>query len=651
MKRVSQFIPSLCLTALCLFRPFPADADRLSSRYDFPQIIDLSQTPTGRAHQTQLFADMGTWMGFGVRSTPSSAFRGPYSILQRRWLAEAVIAPAVNDNAECKANYFPGELTLQGSAFRQSLIYTDAHTALLTISGKLPRGMCWQALRPAADARFSRHGSSVLLSFKGGEQVMLTFPKDFQLEVKGQNYSATLRRRVPRTHVVISFIWDQTATAEIQFAKAERLLKAPEAALQENLNRWNGWLKRIIRQDMPAVYDRIAAKTVVTLVSNWRRKRGGLRHDGIIPSHSVDYFIGCWAWDSWRFSAAVASFFPSLAKDNVRVMFDWQQPDGMVIDCIYPDTMENNSRNSKPPLAAWAVDEIWKHTHDKDFLHEMLPKLTAYYRWWYEQRDHDHNGICEFGSTDGTLEAAAWESGMDNAIRFDGAEMVRNGKNAWSINQESVDLNGYLALEYTLLKKFAAILGQRFDMPDQRQKIADWFFDDSTGWFCDRKLADRSFVREPGCEGYLPFWVGIASTGQFTKARALLEDPAKFSTFIPFPTIAADNPKYSANGYWRGPIWLDQTYYGIEAFREYGLADEADHYTRQVFDRLQGLTGTAPIYENYDTFTGRGLQAAHFSWSAAHLLLLYEDYGKKKKRLLFPPKALNNDESSKHHEK
>jgi putative isomerase len=106
-----------------------------------------------------------------------------------------------------------------------------------------------------------------------------------------------------------------------------------------------------------------------------------------------------------------------------------------------------------------------------------------------------------------------------------------------------------------------------------------------------------------------------------------LDDPAKFSTYIPFPTVAADNPKASANGYWRGPIWLDQTYYGISAYRRYGFTDRADTYTQQVFDRLQGLTEQSPIYENYDTHTGRGLQSSHFSWSAAHLLMLYGDYG------------------------
>ena len=131
---------------------------------------------------------------------------------------------------------------------------------------------------------------------------------------------------------------------------------------------------------------------------------------------------------------------------------------------------------------------------------------------------------------------------MDNAIRFDGTKMLQNGKDAWSTDQESVDLNAYLSLEYTLLKKFAGLLGEPFDLPDYRGLVADYFFDQKDGFFYDRRLdADRSFVREAGCEGYIPFWANIATPKQFAKARKLLDNKKKFSTFIPFPTIAADN--------------------------------------------------------------------------------------------------------------
>ena len=107
-------------------------------------------------------------------------------------------------------------------------------------------------------------------------------------------------------------------------------------------------------------------------------------------------------------------------------MFDYQQPDGMIIDCIYTDPSENNARDSKPPLVCWGCRRDFHAYRRHGFRFEMYPQLLAYYKWWYQKRDHNHNGMCEYGATDGTLEAAARESGMDNAIRFDDAMMLKN---------------------------------------------------------------------------------------------------------------------------------------------------------------------------------------------------------------------------------
>lgn len=337
--------------------------------------------------------------------------------------------------------------------------------------------------------------------------------------------------------------------------------------------------------------------------------------------------MGFWGWDSWKHAVALARFAPELAKNQVRAMFDYQTPEGMIIDCIYSDASENNARDSKPPLAAWAVDEVYRHTGDSSFVREMYPKLLAYYRWWFTHRDHNRNGICEFGACDGTLEAAAWESGMDNAIRFDDAVMVKNAEGAWSMNQESVDLNAFLALEHRLLSELAPVAGEVFEEPDRLAGVADYFFVPDRGFYFDKRL-DGSFVLEEGTEACVPLWAGIASQAQAEACMTLFTDTAKFATYIPFPTIAADNPKFMPAGYWRGPIWLDQVYFGISGIRKYGYRKEADAFTDQVFTRLQGLTGDGPVHENYDTHNGATLKAPHFSWSSAHLLLLYEEYGK-----------------------
>ena len=610
--------------------------------HEYGNILDIAYTPNDSAFGRGWFTDAGSWMGFTLPQKDHwvNGFCGPFSLdmNRRQWMAQSAVTVGYNDDANAvftpdSTCYFPGELYLSASSEEgkiiQRLNFLDASTALLRIHSDAGKELSLTASQWGKEIQVQTDQNTVIARHPSGEIVALTFTPDVSVKGTDNNYQAKINGSEHDTYVAISFYTgEKELSAGLQ--KAQLALSNPQEGLKANKERWEGYLTKILRKDMKPEYDRIAVKAVVTLISNWRTHRGGLLHEGIVPSHAAYYFVGFWAWDTWRFSAALAKFDPELAKDNIRAMFDYQQPDGMIIDCIYTDPAENNARDSKPPLVSWAVDEIFTHTNDTAFISEMYPQLMAYYKWWYNKRDHNRNGMCEYGSTDGTLEAAAWESGMDNAIRFDDAKMLKNdgAEDAWSMDQESVDLNAYLALECKLLKKFAGILGVTFDGPDYSSQVADYFFDKEKGFFFDRRLKDGSFIQEPGCEAYTPLWTKVATADQVKAMLPLLTDTAKFSTYIPFPTVAADNPKYNPRGYWRGPIWLDQTYFAIRGLRNYGYNKMADEYTLQVFDRLQGLKEGAPIHENYGTHTGELLKAPHFSWSSSHLLMLYDDYGK-----------------------
>ena len=611
-------------------------------RYEFNNILDIAYTPDTLTRCRGWFTDAGSWMGFTLPQKDHwvNGFCGPFSLdmNRRQWMAQSAVTVGYADQANViftpdSTCYFPGELYLSASSEEgkiiQRLNFLDASTALLRIHSDAGKELSLTASQWGKEIQVQTDQNTVIARHPSGEIVALTFTPDVSVKGTDNNYQAKINGSEHDTYVAISFYTgEKELSAGLQ--KAQLALSNPQEGLKANKERWEGYLTKILSKDMKPEYDRIAVKAVVTLISNWRTHRGGLLHEGIVPSHAAYYFVGFWAWDTWRFSAALAKFDPELAKDNIRAMFDYQQPDGMIIDCIYTDPAENNARDSKPPLVSWAVDEIFTHTNDTAFISEMYPQLMAYYKWWYNKRDHNRNGMCEYGSTDGTLEAAAWESGMDNAIRFDDAKMLKNNgaEDAWSMDQESVDLNAYLALECKLLKKFASILGVTFDGPDYSSQVADYFFDKEKGFFFDRRLKDGSFIQEPGCEAYTPLWTEVATADQVKAMLPLLTDTAKFSTYIPFPTVAADNPKYNPRGYWRGPIWLDQTYFAIRGLRNYGYNKMADEYTLQVFDRLQGLKEGAPIHENYGTHTGELLKAPHFSWSSSHLLMLYDDYGK-----------------------
>lgn len=598
----------------------------------YNNLFDMRQDPLSSIRKTNPFyTDMGAWLGFGIPTDKEVAgFCGPYDLASRTWWSPAIVEilsgePKENialkrlgrdtvisyvDRMWMRTSYANGQIeqTFRMVSASASLLLIDNKSdSSFWISGELSTGS-WK-----------QEGSHLWTEQKNGEVLMLSFAVGTDLQVSGARYKAHLvggEHAIAITHTIKDF--------NLQFATAARkaLIEDRKKVIQAQTSRWENYLKPNFRQELSLEAHRVMVKSVVTLMSNWRSARQGIKHDGVVPSHVADYFVGLWAWDSWKHAVALAHLDLELAKNQVRAMFDFQDSAGMVADCIYTDSTENNYRDSKPPLAAWAVNAIYEVDKDKTFLGEMYDRLLLYHNWWYRYRDHDNNGFCEYGATDGTLEAAKWESGMDNAIRFDDTKMLQNSAMAWSMDQESVELNAYLKLEKQYLKKFALLLGRSFD--DSKLDVVSPFFDKSRGYFFDRKL-DGGWIEHFGPEGWAPLWTGLASEEQAMEVVKVMTDTTKFSTFIPFPTAAISEAKFMDKGYWRGPIWLDQVYFAISGLRRYGYADLADSYTEQVFARLEGLTGQGAIHENYEARTGKRLKAPHFSWSAAHLFLLYKE--------------------------
>ncbi|WP_267224404.1 MGH1-like glycoside hydrolase domain-containing protein [Dyella silvae] len=623
-------------------------------------VLDMHGTPKNPTDRSfNIFFDAGAWHGYSLPpvSDPASGFTGPFvhSLSGGQWagarFAQLVMSDAVSHQkvtlTPVESHAGPGYLmrsyAAPGLAVQQTLFFadswhavvkidltsTDARTMDLSIAN---RAMTLQGARLAVtDGQVMQtfaHSRSTLTTRLHGEDAG-------RVTLKGSDYqiapSAPLTLKPGET---ISVFVDQTLVYDT--GKDTPPAVDDSAAWRANRERWAGYLKDVSSHHLQGVPDnvaqRVAVKAMLTLLGNWRAARGDLHHDGVIPSYSNPDFNGFWAWDSWKHAAALAHFAPDLARDQMRAMFDYQGADGMVPDCVYLDKAENNWRDTKPPLATWAVLAIYHQTGDRAFVADMYDKLVRYHRWWFAARDHDHNGLAEYGSTDGTRIAAAWESGMDNAVRFDAAVMVKNGEGAWSLNQESVDLNAYLYREKLDLAELAQVLGKTAEHDAWQQEAASMkaaiqqrMFDPAAGYFFDARLGSDQRVRVYGSEGWAPLWAGVASDDQARAVSKVMRDPNKFATVMPLPTLAKDDPHFSPiKGYWRGPVWLDQSYFGVEALRRYGYRDQADEMARQLVLHAQGLTQQAPMYENYDPLSGHGYQSLNFSWSAASYFLLMQ---------------------------
>ncbi|MFE4599445.1 trehalase family glycosidase [Kitasatospora indigofera] len=483
--------------------------------------------------------------------------------------------------------------------------------------------------------------------------------------VDGDAYRSTARRAValpPGQEA--RFAWTESYTftdAEAAAARreAQAVLARPERVVERGDERWHSYLRRALDGVAPE-RRRAGAKALQTVVSNWRSPAGALKSDGVTGAITAGTFAtGLWAWDAWKTAVTVALFDPRLAESTVESVFDHQITTadadrpwdaGMIPDVVFYDDPEHggklwNERNSKPPLASWASWRVYERGGDLAFLRRMYPKLLAHHDWWYRNRDHDHDGLAEYGSTldpanNSTEErraAASWESGMDNAPRFDGAGVLTTTDAhgtpiGYSLAQASVDLNSYLYAEKRALARISRALGwskaaEEFDRDADRlrEDVRTRMYDPGTGWFYDLGSDGRLVTSAgKGIEGAIPLWTGLASARQAAAVRASLTDPAQFATPLPLPTVSRQSPQFDPTGpaYWRGPVWLDQFLFAVSGLHAYGYHQDAEALTEAGLLHAEGLLGDAPIRENYNPLTGAGQNTTNFTWSATALLEL-----------------------------
>ncbi len=610
-------------------------------------LLDLHAQPASRTDRTYgIFFDEGAWQGYSLpaRGDAGTGFIGPFlsatgaGVWGGRQFATIAVADAASDReialAACDGGgtALPGALERRacgaGLEVRETLFFASAGTALVRVSLIATR---------AETLRVSIGGEQFADVAASGDGLETTLP--------GQNYTTergaagewklapekplALRRGVPS----VLFL-RQTYRPQSQGATLQAWTGTGEAAWPLAGARWQRYMERAaeVRPDLrgDAGARRVSLKAVETLLANWRAPLGDLRHDGIFPSYSNPGFDAFWAWDSWKHAVALSRVAPELAKEQIRAMFDFQLADGMIPDKVGRDSRGNNRRDSKPPLATWAVLAVYRATGDTQFVAEMFDKLLRYHQWWYRDRDHDHDGLAEYGATDGTREAAGWESGMDNAVRFDSATVIQNSEGAWSFDQESVDLNCYLYQEKLELAVLADVLRKadvarqlRSEATTLRAAIQQDFFDRDTGYFFDRRLGTRALIRVYGPEGWIPLWTGVATPEQAQAIVRVLMNPFKFNTNFPFPTVAADDLRFTPiAGYWRGPVWIDQAEFAVEGLERYGFMKEAATMRAKLLTHSPGLEGQEPFHETYNPETGAGQNSRNFSWSAAHYFLL-----------------------------
>ena len=421
-----------------------------------------------------------------------------------------------------------------------------------------------------------------------------------------------------------------------------------------------------------------------------RNRRG----DWTCPARGI--YAHQWLWDSCFVAIGLARSNPRRAAGEVRALLRGQWTNGMLPHMIFAKGIRDlgsrriwkSSRNSQAPrgvatscitqpplpaIAAWQVAQALPTDDRNAFLTEAFPKIVAYHRWLYRERDLRNTGLvtlihpweCGLDTTPPWMQALSrmpepwWmrlvlRLRLARIVRFlrtdtrfapaaerpsddDGLRMVvlarRAGRHGFDLRRmpqresvliEDLAFNSLLAVANQSLLRIAADLDQTLDaeLKDcfrRTDEALEQLWDEPSGQYYSRNGVTGELIKVPTVATFLPLWTGIPSRARARRLVALLQEPGFWPRF-PVPSVPTDAPQFDPDRYWKGPTWINMNWAIIQGLGVYAEVELVDDLRARTLELIDG-SGFA---EYFSALTGRGFGAHEFSWTAALALDLLE---------------------------
>ncbi len=382
-----------------------------------------------------------------------------------------------------------------------------------------------------------------------------------------------------------------------------RSLPAPERTLDDARVRWRQWFEAA-----PPVLDQYRRQYDYA----WWVMRAGLMspryfftREAIAPSKI--HYVGVWHWDQFFHAIAFRHVDAKLAEDQLRILLDHQQPNGLIPDAIHDEGIVMHLEKpvdadvTKPPLIAWAVLKLYEKSGHTDFLQEVYEPLKRWNQWWFDENS-DERGLCVYRHP--------FSSGLDDSPLWD-----------YGLPVTAPDLNTYLCIQMESISRIATLIGEDAEAAEYQRRSAehaarmiDILWDEEKGVFNAMHGSEVIPVSTPF--SLLPLWIRDLPETITARLLANLTDPAQFWAEWPLATVALNDPHFDPMQMWRGPTWVNINYLFVEALtrvRQYALAAELRRKT------LDLIMLHDDIYEYYNPITGeRPPKAAPiFGWTSA----------------------------------
>ncbi len=301
------------------------------------------------------------------------------------------------------------------------------------------------------------------------------------------------------------------------------------------------------------------------------------------------------------------------AENSQRIYMDQQSKDGLIAYRHGPRGPQAYPHEGKPttsaPFFSWENWEIYKVSHDKEFLKEAYLSGSKYVDWLEKNRDTDHDGLFEWGPYGLIENVRDW---FNVIFQVHKERYLDIPSEDISSQLEDLDLSLMVVNEMKSLAKMADALGKENEKIEWQKKanhISDLInkimWDPETGFYYHVDKVHHSFeyngksLKRQEIIGFLALWAGVAPKDRAEILIKKLLDPKKFWRKYGIPTLAADDPGYSPFVdqccKWNGPVWLLWDYMVVRGLREYGYNKIAD----EVSDKML-LAVTTQLSKNHN---------------------------------------------------
>ncbi len=323
---------------------------------------------------------------------------------------------------------------------------------------------------------------------------------------------------------------------------------------------------------------------------------------------SKNWMCNVWSWDHCFNALALAAGKPELAWDQFCIMFDQQLPTGQLPD--YINDILRLCCFVKPPVHGWTLRRMLQANPwfaDSARLTAIYGPLARWTEWWLTLRNPDGDGLPEYHH--------GFDSGWDNATAYDVGFPIK-----------APDLAAFLVVQMEVLADLATRLHKPDEAAAWRRRAAA-----TLTALCKKLWRGNRFINVQARNGKveekgaclldcLPIVLGPSLPADVR--TALVARIRRHLTDWGLATEQVKSPLYTADGYWRGPIWAPPTLLIAD-----GLARSGEKPLAQdIALRFCKLCRQSGFAENFDPVSGEPLRDRAYTWTSSVFLELLREF-------------------------